>query len=311
MIKVSNVTMYYGKYLALQDVSFEVDKGQIVAFIGPNGAGKTTTMRIITGFLSPTYGDVFVNGMNVFEERENVKSIVGYLPEKPPLYPELTVQEYLQFVGEIKKMERSKIAARVTEVMEMTDLIERRNTMIAYLSKGLKQRVGIAQSILNYPEVLILDEPTVGLDPKQVIDIRNLVLKLAKTEKRTVILSTHILAEASEICEKAIIINEGKIIAEDSIDKLRNTEKEAFSIHIKTLRNRETLREAIRTVSGVKSVEIEGAEGLEVTASSDVRETISKMAVERDAGLIELYHRRETLEDVFIKLVKSDNNGAE
>jgi len=209
MVEVINVSKYYGNFLALNSINFKVEKGEIVAFLGPNGSGKTTTMRIITGFLQPSSGKVTVDGMDVFENDFEVKSITGYLPENPPLYPELTVEEYLSFVAELKRVPQNRIKSKVTEVIEKTALTERRKTLIGSLSKGLKQRVGIAQSIVNDPQLLILDEPTVGLDPLQVIEIRNLVKKLAYEEKRTIILSTHILAEASEICEKAIIINNG------------------------------------------------------------------------------------------------------
>jgi ABC-2 type transport system ATP-binding protein len=222
MIEVKNVTKYYGNFLAIDHINFKVDSGEIVAFLGPNGAGKTTTMRIITGYMPPNEGDVLIDGIDIFENPEEVKAMIGYLPENPPLYPELTVSEFLSFTAELKKVPKDKIKKQVERSIELADLGNRKNTLIRFLSKGLKQRVGIAQSIVNSPKVLVLDEPTVGLDPIQVVDVRKLIKRLSEEEKRTIILSTHILAEASEICQKAVIINNGKIAAVDSIEKLRS-----------------------------------------------------------------------------------------
>lgn len=303
MIELKNVYKYYGNFLALENINFQINKGEIVAFLGPNGAGKTTTMRIISGFLPPTYGDVFINNIDVFENQQEVKKIIGYLPENIPLYPELTVYEYLNFVAELKKVNKNEIKKNIEKVIDLCDLKERTKTLIAYLSKGLKQRLGIAQSIINQPEVLILDEPTVGLDPIQVIEIRELIKNLAKVEKRTIILSTHILSEASEICEKAIIINNGKIVAVDMIENLKNLHQLNLSIKLKLLRNIEIFIENIKNKYNNVSINFDN-EYITIKTKDDIRENISKLAIELNCGLIELTKEEYTLEDVFVKLVQ-------
>lgn len=303
MIKVQNVSKHYGDFKAIDDVSFDVNKGEIVAFLGPNGAGKTTTMRIITGFMAPTKGNVLINGVDIFDEPNAVKSTIGYLPEHPPLYPELTVKEYLTFVAELKKVAKDKIKQQVDEVIEMTGLPERRNTLIAFLSKGLKQRVGIAQSIVNSPTVLILDEPSVGLDPKQVIDIRHLINRLAKSENRTIIISTHILKEASDTCEKVVIINDGKIITVDSMKNLLVSQQKHFKIQATVARNANKLKDKLKAIGDISKLTINDNK-IEIVANSDVREEIAKSIVDSGAGLVGLIRKHDTLEDVFVKLVQ-------
>lgn len=302
MIQVKNLSKFYGKFAALQDINFEVDAGDIVAFLGPNGAGKTTTMRIITGFMAPTRGDVIIEGKDVFEEPDEVKRVIGYLPENPPLFPELTVSEYLRFVAEIKGVAKDKIAERVDSVIEQVDIQDRRHTLIGFLSKGLKQRVGLAQSIVNDPSVLILDEPTVGLDPMQVIEIRNLIHDLASTGKRTIILSTHLLTEASEICKKAIIINNGKIVAVDAITNLQKLNQTEFHIYASVLRNQQEIADAAKSLKGVRSVTT-GNGKIEVISEFDIREDFSRLAVERNGGLVELSQVTNSLEDIYVKMV--------
>lgn len=302
MVSVRNVTKHYGKFLALDNVSFEVAKGEITAFLGPNGAGNTTTMRILTGFMPPDSGDVFIDGMDVFEERAAVKTMIGYLPENPPLYPELTVREYLTFVAELKRVPKDKVKAAVDRAIEATDLGERRDTLLAFLSKGLKQRAGIAQAIVHDPRVLVLDEPTIGLDPLQVLDIRTLVRKLA-SESRTVILSTHMLAEAAEICTKAIIINNGKIIAEDQISNLKAKLTQGTRIGAKVLGDPAAAMDAVRGISGVRDVVASGGK-LVVTADSDIRDRVASAIVASGAGLVELGLEHGTLEDVFVQMVQ-------
>ncbi len=303
MIQVKNLSKKYGSFLALNNVSFDVKKGDIAAFLGPNGAGKTTTMRIITGFLSPTSGEVHIDGLDVFEESKKVKTMTGYLPENPPLYPELTVKEYLSFVAELKGVNKTDIMKSVEKVIIQTDLTDRKNTMISLLSKGLKQRVGIAQSIVNSPKVIILDEPTVGLDPIQVVEIRNLIKRLAKEEDRTVILSTHLLAEAQEICEKAIIIHNGSIMAVDTIEHLKQKEKMGMMLSVKVRKNQAGLIPLLKKEKGVISVTAVGEEVL-INTGQDMREKIAKMIVENNCGLLELIQKDSSLEDIFIKLVK-------
>ncbi len=301
MLTLSNVVKYYGDFLALDNISFEINSGDIIAFLGPNGSGKTTTMRIITGFFAPTEGKVTFKGYDVTEMPEIVKSKIGYLPENPPVYPELTVFEYLTFVAELKKMPHNEIKKRVENVIEITGLKERQNFLISSLSKGYRQRVGIAQSIVNNPDLLILDEPTVGLDPLQVIEIRNLIKTLSQEEKRTIILSTHILSEASEICEKAIIINKGKIVAYDRIENLRNLTSN-FNIEITIKRNSNVLKNKLMNLSSITEIK-EKDNGFIIFAKEDIREKIVRLSVEADSGLIEIKLNKTTLEEVFVKLV--------
>ncbi len=302
MVSVKQVSHYYGNFKVLDNISFEVAKGEIVAFLGKNGAGKTTTMRIITGFMSPVQGDVFINGMDVFEDTDEVKKIIGYLPQLPPLYPDLTVLEYLEFVAELKKVEKDKIHKQVDMAIELTDLGDRRHTLIDFLSRGLKQRVGIAQSIVNSPQVLIMDEPTVGLDPEQVRDIRNLVRKLSHEQGNTIILSTHILAEASEICEKAIIIHDGQIKAVDKISNLRELHLHKQSLLVKLARNEKKFISAVKKMDGVEQVE-DVQDYVKIRTASEIRESISRLAFEQDCGLLELVLEKDSLEDAFVKII--------
>ena len=218
MIEVKNLVKRYGDHLAVDHLSFHVDKGQIYGFLGPNGAGKSTTMNIMTGYIASTEGEVLIDGHNILEEPEEAKKCIGYLPEQPPLYFDMTVWEYLKFAAELKKIKKSQRAEQVEEVMELTGISDMRNRLIKNLSKGYKQRVGLAQAILGYPEIIILDEPTVGLDPKQIIEIRELIKKLS--EKHTVILSSHILSEVSAVCDYVMIINHGKLVASDTTENL-------------------------------------------------------------------------------------------
>lgn len=303
MIEVRNVSKFYGNFLALDDISFEIGAGEIVALLGPNGAGKTTTMRILTGFMPPTKGDVKIDGMDISEDASKVKSLIGYLPENPPVYPELTVREYLSFIAEIKGVEKNRINERVDQSIEMADLKNRKNTMIGFLSKGLKQRVGIAQSIVNSPKVLVLDEPTVGLDPVQVVEMRSFIKGLASREKRTIILSTHLLTEAQEICEKAIIINNGKIIAVDSIDNLRSIHLSGMRLRLQVNQMSDRLMQALRQTDGVQEAVAEG-DFVSLNLARDIRAEIAKKVVDCGSGLLEMKHDGGTLEDIFIKLVQ-------
>lgn len=303
MVSVKNLCKNYGKFQALADLSFDIGKGDIVAFLGPNGAGKTTTMRIITGFMAPTSGEVMIGGYDAFEEPKKVKAITGYLPEIPPLYPDLTVYEYLSFVADIKGLRGGDIRKKAMEVMEQTDLIERRNTIIGLLSKGFRQRVGIAQSIVNSPKLIIMDEPTVGLDPVQVVEIRNLIKTLAKNEDRTVVLSTHILAEAEEICEKAIIIHNGRAVALDTIEHLKQKERMELSLTVKVRNDSGALVKKLEKTAGVLSVSGENSV-LTIKTSKDIREDIAGIIVRDGHGLLEMTNNEISLEDIFISLVR-------
>lgn len=218
MVKISRLTKYYGDFKAIQDVSFTAQRGEILGFLGPNGAGKTTTMRIISGFMPATEGTATVEGFDVFKESHEVRRRIGYLPENPPLYYDMTVSSYLKFVGRIKGVARKKISAALEAVLERCSLTEVASRLLSHLSKGYRQRVGLAQALIHNPPVLILDEPTLGLDPKQIIEIRSLIQQLSGD--RTVILSTHILPEVSQICNKVVIINEGRVVVEEGLKEL-------------------------------------------------------------------------------------------
>lgn len=303
MISIRNVSHFYGRYQALQDISFEVGKGEVVAFLGPNGAGKTTTMRILTGFMPPTYGEVRINGLDVYEDSDEVKRMIGYLPENPPIYPELTVTEQIAFAAGLKKMPAPAVKPAVDRAIELTGLTERRNTLISFLSKGLRQRVGIAQAIVHSPRVLVLDEPTIGLDPLQVVDIRKLIRGLSGDEERTVILSTHILSEASEVCKKAVIINNGRILAVESIDSLRREHAAQNLVRARVLRLHEEAAAALRSLPGIENVTAHG-DMLEISSAHDVRESVSRTLVGMEAGLVELSQSSGSLEEIFLKLVK-------
>lgn len=259
MIEVSNLTKKYGKHEAVKDLSFHVEKGQIYGFLGPNGAGKSTTMNVITGYLCATEGTVTVNGYDTFKEPEKAKAQIGYLPELPPLYPDMTVTEYLKFVAKLKKIAKSERKTMIDEAMELTSITDVSSRLIKNLSKGYKQRVGLAQAILGYPEVIILDEPTVGLDPKQIIEIRDLIKKLG--EKHTVILSSHILSEVSAVCDQIMIMSHGQLVANDTPDNLANllSENHSSELHIKGTpeqleKVRQTIEDAKLEVSEMKVV---------------------------------------------------------
>ena len=218
MIEVKNLVKRYGDHLAVDHLSFHVDKGQIYGFLGPNGAGKSTTMNIMTGYIASTEGEVLIDGHNILEEPEKAKKCIGYLPEQPPLYFDMTVGEYLKFAADLKKIPKNERKDQVEDVMEMVGITQMKDRLIKNLSKGYKQRVGLAQAILGYPDIIILDEPTVGLDPKQIIEIRELIKKLSK--KHTIILSSHILSEISAVCDYVMIINHGKLVASDTTENL-------------------------------------------------------------------------------------------
>ncbi|MEQ1666320.1 MAG: ATP-binding cassette domain-containing protein, partial [Bdellovibrionales bacterium] len=252
MIEIKGLTKAYGDRKAIDSLSFHVKKGEVVGFLGPNGAGKTTTMKIITGFMAPTSGAVRVAGFDVFENPIEVKRRIGYLPETPPLYGDMIVSDYLKFVSQIKGVEKSRITSLVDRAIEKTKLGEVRHRLIQNLSKGFRQRVGLAQAIVSDPEILILDEPTVGLDPRQVAEIRNLLQELKGSH--TIILSTHILPEVQATCERVIIINRGVIVAEDSLAGLSQKLRGGASVHVKVRRNVSEVSAAIRKLVGVTGV---------------------------------------------------------
>lgn len=252
MIEVKHLTKKYGTHLAVDDLSFTIEKGRIYGFLGPNGAGKSTTMNIMTGYIGASSGEVIINGHNILEEPEKAKKCIGYLPEIPPLYLDMTVSEYLYFAAELKKIPKADRNAQVIKVMELIKLVDMKDRLIKNLSKGYRQRTGLAAAILDFPDIIILDEPTVGLDPKQIIEIRELIRTLAKDH--TVILSSHILAEVQEICDDILIISKGKLIAEGSPDELEELTHGKETIELTILANETSVKQVLSDFSDINDV---------------------------------------------------------
>ena len=313
MIEINHLVKKYGSHVAVDDLSLTVEPGKIYGFLGPNGAGKSTTMNIITGYLAATSGEVKINGFDVLKQPEEAKKCVGYLPELPPLYMDMTVKEYLDFVAELKKLEKSLRAGYVKEAMKITKTEEVSGRLIRNLSKGYRQRVGFAQAVLGYPEILILDEPTVGLDPKQIIEIRDLIKELGK--KHTIILSSHILSEISAVCDHVFIISHGKLVASDSTENLLERMTGAQEIELLVKAEEDTAETAIREVAQVERCEKteskeDGAVQLLVTAKkdADVREAIYHTCVEHHMPILEMKAASKSLEDVFLELTSQPAN---
>ena len=307
MIKVTNLVKRYGSNYALNDVSFEIGEGEIVGLLGPNGAGKSTAMNILTGYLSSTSGEVYINGTNILDDPIAAKKNIGFLPEQPPLYPEMTVIEYLNFVYELKGCDLDK-TAHIDEIISVTKLFEVKDRLIRNLSKGNKQRVGIAQALIGDPKVVIFDEPTVGLDPKQIIAVRNLLRTLAR--RHTVVLSTHILAEVQAVCERVIIINKGKIIADERTEDIVKTIEDGYHHKVKICGPARDVESALRRINGVKTVEATGERDLdsfsyivESEKNVDVRKSIFNFCVSNGWPLIGMEPHGTDLETVFIRLV--------
>lgn len=311
MIEINHLVKKYGSHVAVDDLSLTVEPGKIYGFLGPNGAGKSTTMNIITGYLAATSGEVKINGFDVLKQPEEAKKCVGYLPELPPLYMDMTVKEYLDFVAELKKLEKSLRAGYVKEAMKITKTEEVSGRLIRNLSKGYRQRVGFAQAVLGYPEILILDEPTVGLDPKQIIEIRDLIKELGK--RHTIILSSHILSEISAVCDHVFIISHGKLVASDSTENLLERMTGAQEIELLVKAEEDTAETAIREVAQVERCEKteskeDGAVQLLVTAKkdADVREAIYHTCVEHHMPILEMKAASKSLEDVFLELTSQE-----
>ncbi len=311
MIEVENLTKYFGSFLAINDVSFQIERGEIVGFLGPNGAGKTTTMRILTCFFPPTQGAARVAGLDVLEDSLEVRKRVGYLPENVPLYPDQTVRSYLHFVAEVKGIERQNRRLQVGKIMEDCGLEDVSDKLIGKLSKGYRQRVGIAQALLHEPEVLILDEPTIGLDPKQIAEIRGLIKNLSG--ERTIILSTHILPEVSMVCGRALIINEGRIVAADTPENLMAKFQKDKRIDMEIEGPKDEILNGIRSLPQVTGVEIkESATGgvhrvnVETSMNSDMRKELAAFVVKNDWGLLEMKSLGMSLEDIFLRLVTEE-----
>lgn len=311
MIEVEHVSKVYNGRKAVDDVSFTVEKGEILGFLGPNGAGKTTTMRILTCYMPSTEGTARVAGYDVFEESIEVRKRIGYLPENPPLYPEMAVQSYLNFVAKIKGTRSSQRRSQVDEAIGKCNLGDVRNRIIGKLSKGYKQRVGLAQALLNNPEVLILDEPTLGLDPKQINEVRSLIKSFASTH--TVILSTHILPEVSMTCNRVVIINKGKVVAVDTPEGLAHQMKGAERISLTVDGPMEVVRDKLQSIDGVLSVQAKEDAGssqatymVECQLDSDLRRVLAATVVSQGWGLLDLQGISMSLEDVFINLTTQE-----
>jgi ABC-2 type transport system ATP-binding protein len=315
MIEVSGLTKRYGPITAIRDVSFRVERGAIVGFLGPNGAGKSTTMRILACFMPATSGTATVAGYNIFEQSMEVRRRIGYLPENVPLYGDMRVSTYLDFVAEVKGLGRADRRRRVAEVMERCLIADMQDRLIAKLSKGYRQRVGLAQALVSDPEVLILDEPTIGLDPKQITEIRALIRSLAG--QHTVILSTHILPEVSMVCEGVVIINSGSIVAQGSIDRLVNEFFPTARIQLQVAAPPPAVPDAVRRIPGVLGVEQEAlSDGIstyriETAPDRDVRPEIFQLAAAQKWNLLELRRVGMTLEEVFIRVVAGEEVPAE
>ncbi|MBB2181973.1 ATP-binding cassette domain-containing protein [Lachnospiraceae bacterium MD1] len=313
MIEVKNLVKRYGNHIAVDHLSFTVEKGQILGFLGPNGAGKSTTMNIITGYISATEGTVTVNGHDVYEEPEEVKRMIGYLPEFPPLYPDMTIREYLNFVADIKKVSKSEKKQMVEEVMEATMITPMANRLIKHLSKGYKQRVGLAQAIMGYPELIILDEPTVGLDPKQIIEIRELIKNLSKNH--TVILSSHIMQEVSAVCDTIMIIDKGKLILQDKPENLSARMGATGGIRLSVKGDKETIRNTLGSIDRILSIEElpaveEGVYEFSISCNEneDIREDVFYAMCKSNTPILEMKSIRMSLEDIFLKVTNNYEN---
>lgn len=307
MIQAENLTKRYGQHLAIDDLTFAIEKGEVLGFLGPNGAGKTTAMNIITGYLSATTGSVSVDGMDVLENPKAVKKKIGYLPEQPPLYTDMKVMEYLKFVGAIKKVPKDEFKAGIEKILDLVQIADVSNRLINNLSKGYRQRVGLAQALIGSPELLILDEPTVGLDPKQIIEIRNLITSLRK--EHTIVLSSHILPEVSAVCDRVLIINEGKIVASDTPENLSKGLLGANRLTLRIAGTKVAIEAALQEVSGIQNIDFN--EGIEkdtedvivsVQKDKDVRRDIFNSLSKADLPILLMRPVDLTLEDIFLTL---------
>lgn len=304
-ITVRHISKIYGKQKALDDVSLQVLPGHIVGLLGTNGAGKTTLMRILTGFIPPTYGEAEIDGLDIFNDSLQIKKLIGYLPENNPLYPEMYVKEYLEFAGGIYKLKN--LSARVNEIIHLTGLEVEKRKKIGALSKGYKQRVGLAQALIHDPKILILDEPTSGLDPNQLVEIRNLIKTLGKS--KTVMLSTHIMQEVEALCDRTIIINKGKIVADDATENLHLLKQ---TDNILLVEFKEPIEKTdIEQIEGVKNVTNSTGNTWIVTSQStrDIRQALFQWAVSRHLTILSLQKKEHTLEQIFQEFTHSDKNG--
>lgn len=311
MIEVKNLVKRYGNHTAVDHLSFSIEKGKIYGFLGPNGAGKSTTMNMITGYIASTEGTVVIDGHDILDEPEEAKKCIGYLPEQPPLYFDMTVLEYLKFWADLKKIPRDKKASMIEEIMDLVKITDMKDRLIKNLSKGYRQRVGIAQAVLGYPEVIILDEPTVGLDPKQINEIRELIKGLKK--KHTVILSSHILSEVSAVCDYVLIISHGKLVASDTPENLERLAVGSNSLDMLVKGHKEEIRMALEKVDGVKDVTLAHSQedhvykvSLNTKENADVREEIFYSMAKADCPILEMQSKKVSLEEIFLELTESE-----
>jgi ABC-2 type transport system ATP-binding protein len=310
MIKVENLTKYYGERLAVDNISFSVATGEIVGFLGPNAAGKTTTMRILTGFLAPTRGEAWVANYSILSNSLEARQRTGYFAESVPLYTDMTVRAYLTFLARIRGLDKNRIKTRIDDVVEICHLEEYIDVYIGKLSRGFRQRVGIAQAIIHEPEVLIMDEPTVGIDPIQVAMTRQLIKELGK--ERTVLLSTHILPEVSIICERVIIINEGKIVAQDSIENLSSVVSGVKRFRLEVAGPSKMITERLRRLQGIEKIRYDGSNYIiESAPGQDPRSRISEAIIQSGWTLLSLEAIEMSLEDIFLKLTTHEETAQE
>ncbi len=304
MIQVSNLTKDYGARRAIDGLNFEAQQGEITGFLGPNGAGKTTTMRILTGYMPPSDGTATIAGYDVVQESLEVRKRVGYLPETVPLYTEMTVFDYLKFMADLRHIPNAEDV--VEETLEMVGLLDRAGGFIGNLSKGMRQRIGLAQALLHRPEVLILDEPTIGLDPAQIIEVRNLIREIGK--ERTVLLSTHILSEAQQLCDRILIINKGKIVAEDTPKNLQSRLAGAQRVQLTLRGNAARAAETIGRLGGVQAVSIQNENSLEFQydTQDDIRPAVARAVIEAKLDLLEMRAASLSLEEIFLQLTRDD-----
>lgn len=313
MIEVRNLVKKYGNHTAVDNLSFTVKDGQVYGFLGPNGAGKSTTMNIIIGYLSATDGEVIINGHNIFEEPEEAKKCIGYLPEIPPLYLDMTVKEYLLFVAELKKVPRKERAEQIEKAMQMTNIVEMQHRLMKHLSKGYKQRVGLAQAIIGFPEIIILDEPTVGLDPKQIIEIRDLIKELSK--EHTIILSSHIMQEISAVCDHVLIINKGQLVAEGTPEELAEMTQGTQEVTLRIKAPKATVENILNGVKNVHRKEYldpveEDTTEVVVYAQKekDIRVDLFKAFAAQKTPILRMSAYVKSLEDIFLEVTEGNGN---
>ena len=311
MIEVENLVKRYGNHTAVDHLSFKIEKGKIYGFLGPNGAGKSTTMNMITGYIASTEGKVRINGHDILEDPKEARKCIGYLPEQPPLYFDMTVQEYMEFAADLKKIPKANKKTMIEEAMELVKISDMRDRLIKNLSKGYKQRVGLAQAVLGYPEVIILDEPTVGLDPKQIIEIRDLIKGLK--EKHTVILSSHILSEVSAVCDEVMIISHGKLAASDTPENLSRLAVGKNTLELLVKGERSQIEEILSDMEDIEKTEISQSKEEEeweviVTAAGnrDIREDIFYRFADARCPIMEMKSNTASLEDIFLELTENE-----